>query len=285
LWVRTSEVIVAAMKKGVFLPSAFFRFLRQFRSSAGLAATAQLGEGLLFLFDYALRFVRVAVLLAIWRALLGGRGAVEGLTLDAVMTYTLMAGAFAQQLDPRTELHWSMWQGTLATRYLRPMDLFAQFAAEAAGRWLPGLLLFSLPLLLAAPWLGVNPWPASPAAGAVFALSLALAVAVGFALDFLFGALMVAWHLPLWAVQQLRLALTALFSGALLPLQLYPWGIGEVFGWLPFAAMASAPLRIYTGTGDPRVLLATQAVWAAVLWPLARRLWDAQRERMVSYGG
>ena len=37
-----------------------------------------------------------------------------------------------------------------------------------------------------------------------------------------------------------------LMSGALLPLAYYPWGLGEVFAWLPFAAMAWAPLAIYT---------------------------------------
>jgi ABC-type uncharacterized transport system permease subunit len=251
--------------------------LRQFRRTAALAASAQLGEGLLFLFVYVLRFLRVAVLLAMWRALLGGRGAVAGLTLDAVLTYTLIAGVFAQQLDPRTELHWSMWQGTLATRYLRPMDLFAQFVAEAAGRWLPSSVLFSLPLLLAASTRGRQ-----AAAGAAFALNLVLAVWSA-SRSTSFSALMVAWRLPLWAVQQLRIGLTALLARCCRCS--CTRGASARFGWLPFASMASAPLRIYTGTGDPLVLLATQAAWAALLWPLAHRLWDAQRERMVSYGG
>ncbi|HPL31003.1 MAG TPA: hypothetical protein PLG21_23405 [Anaerolineae bacterium] len=49
--------------------------------------------------------------------------------------------------------------------------------------------------------------------------------------------------------------------------------------------MASAPLRIYTGTGPALALLAMQAAWSLVLWPLAHRLWQANRERLVCYGG
>jgi len=74
-------------------------------------------------------------------------------------------------------------------------------------------------------------------------------------------------------------------SGALVPLALLPWNLGAILQWLPFASLASAPLRIYTGTGDPRFLLALQAAWSVVLWVLARRLWQHYREQLVSYGG
>ena len=68
-------------------------------------------------------------------------------------------------------------------------------------------------------------------------------------------------------------------------LALLPAGIGAVFGWLPFASMASAPLQLYIGTGDATRLLALQVGWSLLLWPLARWLWRISRERMVSYGG
>ena len=55
--------------------------------------------------------------------------------------------------------------------------------------------------------------------------------------------------------------------------------------WLPFAAMAWAPLAIYTGVGEPLGLIAIQLFWAATLWPLAMSLWNANREKVVGYGG
>jgi ABC-2 type transport system permease protein len=82
-----------------------------------------------------------------------------------------------------------------------------------------------------------------------------------------------------------REALVPVISGAVVPLVLFPWSIGDVLGWLPFASMVSAPLRIYTGDGDVLRLLALQAAWALVLWTATRRAWVRSAARMVSFGG
>lgn len=253
--------------------------------TAAMAAAGQIGESPLFLMDYLLRFLRVALLLSIWRILFAGRGAVSGMTLPALLTYTLIAEAFAEPLLCRTEMISAFWDGSISTRFLRPMGLFTQFAVEAFGRWSVGFGVFSLPLLLCAPLLGVNPLPNDFLAGLLFLVSLALSISVGLAMEFIFMAMAMVFEGEIYAISRVRQALVALLSGAFLPLALMPWGLGKVFGWLPFASMASAPLRIYTGTGDPVWLLATQLGWTLFLWPLAGGLWRTSRERMVSYGG
>jgi ABC-2 type transport system permease protein len=259
--------------------------LRKYGKTAAMAASSYTGDSPLFLVDYLVRFLRVAVLLTLWRVILAHRAPVDGMTLASVMTYTLVAEVFGSLLAARTGLDWALWQGTIVGRMLQPLGLFGQFTAEAAGRWLFELGAFSIPLLLAAPLLGVSPLPASGNAAVLFTLSLALAVSVGLALEFIFGALLVLWALPLWAVSQIRNAVTALLSGALLPLALLPPAVASLFAWLPFASMASAPLQIYVGVGDTLMLLAIQAGWSLALWPLAHWLWHIGRERMVSYGG
>lgn len=250
-----------------------------------MSASSYIGDSPLFLLDYLLRLLRVIVLLSIWRMILAGKGTVSGMTLASVLTYTLVAEVFASQLSPRTELDNALWQGTIVGRMLQPLGLFGQFSAELIGRWLFEFGVFSLPLLLLSPLLGVSPLPASPSAAGLFVVSLALAISVGLAIEFIFGGLQVALALPLWAVSQMRSAVTTLLSGALVPLALLPPSVGEAFGWLPFASMASAPLRIYTGTGDPLGLLALQVGWSIVLWPLASWLWRVSCERMMAYGG
>jgi ABC-type uncharacterized transport system permease subunit len=250
-----------------------------------MAATSHVGDSPLFLLDYLLRFLRVAVLLSIWRAIFAGRGPVAGMTLASVLTYTLIAEVFAEQLVCRTRLELAYWEGTIVTRFVQPIGFVGLFVSEMVGRWWLGFAALSLPLLLVAPLLGVDPLPASPAAGALFVVSLLLAIAVGVALDFLFGALLVMLEMSVWLLDQFRAAVGTLLSGALLPLALMPWGLGEVLAWLPFAATASAPLKIYTGTGDPLPLIAVQAAWALALWPVVHWLWRANRERLVGYGG
>jgi ABC-2 type transport system permease protein len=249
-------------------------------------SAADVGENPLFLMDYALRLLRVLVLLALWRTLFAGRENTVGIMpLATVLTYTVVAEVFSQQLAVSTTLSEAFWEGTLVLRFLRPMGLVRQFAAEMSGRWALHFALFSVPLVLLAPLLGVDPRPANPTAGALFVLSLGLAVAVGLAVEVLFGALTVALEQPVWLIERSRTAIATLLSGSLLPLAFYPWGIGDVFSWLPFAAMAWAPLAIYTGTGQPLPLIASQVVWAVALWPLADWLWRANREKLAGYGG
>jgi ABC-2 type transport system permease protein len=250
-----------------------------------MAATASAGEGPLIFFDYLLRFLRVALLLAVWRTILAPGQTVGGLSREAVLSYTLAASVFADPLAARTGLEVALWNGSIATRFLQPLPVGGHFLAEMVGGWAPGFALYSLPLLLAAPLLGVNPLPAGPPAALLFPLSLALAVAVGMAVDYIFCALMATFGWSVWEVERWRAALSTVLSGALLPLAVLPWRLGDLLAWLPFAAMAWAPLSIYTGTGDPLRLLAMQAAWAAVLGPLAGRLWRASRQKVVVYGG
>jgi len=259
--------------------------LHKYWKTAAMAGSAYIGDSLLFVIDYLLRLLRVLVLLSIWRTILAGSGPVSGMSLEAVLTYTLVAEVFASQLSPRTTMDMAFWNGTIVGRLLQPLGMFSQFAAELFGRWLFEFAVFSVPLLLIAPLLGVNPLPAGAGAAGWFGLSLALAISVGLAIEFVFGGLLVVLRLPLWAVSQVRSAITALLSGAIVPLALLPGSVGAAFMWLPFASMASAPLKIYTGTGEPIALLALQVGWSIVLWPLAHWLWRIGRERMVTYGG
>jgi MYXO-CTERM domain-containing protein len=258
--------------------------LRRHLKTALMAAAGLTGDSPLFLLDYLLRFLRVALLLSLWRTLLGPRGGASGMALASVLAYTLVSEVFAEQLSVQTELRTSLWDGSIAMRCLQPAGIVAQFAADMMGRWAFNFAAFSLPLLLLAPVLGVDPRPADAAAALLFLCSLLFAVAIGLAMEFLWGALAVRMAAGIWMVDQLRNAVTMLLSGALLPLALLPWGIGRIFQWLPFASMASTPLRLYTGTGSPG-LLALQVGWAVLLGLAAAWAWRRSRERMVSYGG
>src|SRR5260370_23905144 len=120
-------------------------------------SAGEIGESPLAFLDYGLRMLRVLVLLALWRGLLGGRSNAEmPMSLGAVLTYTVIAEVFAQQLAVRTTLSDAFWEGTLVMRFLRPMGLVRQFAAEMSGHWAVHLLLFSIPLLVLTPVLGVD---------------------------------------------------------------------------------------------------------------------------------
>jgi len=238
----------------------------------------------LFLIQFLFRLLRVVVLLSLWRVILPEYDT-AGMTLSTILTYTLIQEVFAEQLLPRTNIEWALHDGGITRRFLQPLDLVSQFMAHMVGGWVFGLVFFSLPLLLVAPWLGVHPAPVNLLAGALFLVSVVCTMAIGVALDFIFAAFLTHFEGSAYMVGRVRMAISLVLSGALVPLALLPWNLGALLQWLPFASLASAPLRIYTGTGDPRFLLALQAAWAVVLWGLARWLWQHYRERLVSYGG
>ena len=187
--------------------------LHKYWKTAAMAASSYIGDSPLFLIDYLLRLLRVIVLLSIWRTILAGKGTVSGMTLEAVLTYTLVAEVFAAQLSPRTTLDEVFWNGTIVGRLLQPLGIFGQFSADMFGRWLFEFGVFSVPLLLLAPLLGVSALPAGAGAAGLFVLSLVLAISVGLAIEFVFGGLLVLLQLPHWAVSQVRSAITTLLIG------------------------------------------------------------------------
>ncbi len=264
----------------------FFSLVRKYWKTAELEATGHMGDDPMFFIQYIFRFLRVVVLLSLWRTILENQPHNAEMSLAAVLTYTLIAEIFNEQLNPQTGLAWDLLRGRTATAFLQPIGLVEQFSSKMLGRWLASLALFSAPLLLLAPLLGVSAAPANLINLPLFVLSLVLCVSIGVALDFIITALgVIYFEQTIYAVERVHTALTLLLSGALIPLTLMPWGLGEILGWLPFASTASAPLRIYTGTGDPGLLLVIQFCWALVLWPISHWLWESNREKLVSFGG
>jgi ABC-type uncharacterized transport system permease subunit len=244
------------------------------------------GGVLYFLSGYLIRLVRTLLLLAIWRAVFAQTNNGTPDELNQVLRYTLLAGILWEQVDVHTTASLTFWEGTASSRFLRPMSVFGQYIAETIGKWIPGLLIFSLPLLLLSPLLGIDMRPVDGATLCLFIGSLLVGILSGFALDFIFTGMMAFLSNAFYLVLGIRTALVMLFSGALIPLSLMPAGIGRVLGWLPFATLASAPLSIYTGTAENVTqTLLLQSAWCVILWLTALYTWEKIRQKLVVFGG
>ena len=231
--------------------------------------------------EYLLRAAGLATLLMIWRSLFLQGVDTEGLTLNQLYVYTILATVLAPLLDVRTPASGWLHEGTILGLYLRPSGIFAQLAAHTAGSWVLPLMLLSLPVTVIALLAGVDIRPAN----LLFLPSLALTVSAGFAVDYLFTCLLIRLRNLEWPVRYLRDSLSALLTGQVIPFAALPWGLGKILSMTPFGALASAPLSIYAGLAEPGPILLAQVIWNLILWPLAFRCFAASRERMVSYGG
>ncbi len=268
-------------------PTGRLSRLKGFRAVMGLSAK-QVFDGNIFqvLGEYILRFMQFLMLTLVWRSLAAGGADLGGMGLPQLLTYTLMASVWRQQLEILTPATSALWEGSIIGRYTRPMPVFLSLTAETIGRWwLPVFMLYGLPLWLLSPLLGIRPLPVSVVSGALALCSLALSASLGFALDFLFASLAMRMKNGCWAVTRVREALFSLLSGALIPFALMPGPIAKVLALLPMGSIAHAPLSLYVGQGDPRTLLLIQVFWNMLLWPLARAVFKKSEERMISYGG
>ena len=231
--------------------------------------------------QYLLQVGSLAALLMIWRSLFLQGVDLEGMRLTQFYTYTVLSTILAPLLNLRTPASGWLHDGTMLGLYQRPAGIFAQLAAHTIGGWGMRLLCLSLPVLVVSLCCGLDLRPAS----LWFFLSLVLSVLQGFAVDFLFACLLIRMKNLEWTVHCLREALTALFTGSLIPFAILPWGIGEILQLSPFGTLAGAPLAIFTGLSEPGLLIITQIIWNVILWPLAIYCFKASGERMVSYGG
>lgn len=256
--------------------------MKAFLATARLCVRNKNDFGMLWtLGEYLLKLISLLAQAMVWCAVLPEGAAVDGMTRRSMLVYIAVSSALAPLLDVRTPVSSWLHEGTMLDLFRRPCSVYGQLVAHTAGSWCIPLCCYGLPLLGIASLLGYPPVPASP----WFFLSLALCVAQGFAVDFLFACLLIRMNNLEWTVHSIRNALTALLTGGLIPFAALPWGLGRWLELSPLGTLAGAPLALLTGLGDPARLLTAQIFWNCTLWPLALWAFRASRERMVSYGG
>jgi ABC-2 type transport system permease protein len=255
-----------------------FQLLLQYRSAAVAGFITQCWWG----------GIKVMILAAFYQA--SPVAAAEApLTLTQAITYTWVMQAALALLpwlgDPDVAL--AVRTGAVSYDRLRPLDLYALWYARAAGwivaRMLPRAALMFLFAGIALPLLGLGAWgwhlPASIAAGSMFLLSMVLGALLSSSMIMLIN-LAIAASLNDRGVNALASPIVIVFSGNLLPLQLFPDWIQTAMLLQPFAGLIDIPLRIYFGSlaGIEACLgIGLQVIWIAALaalghWAMSRTL-------------
>ncbi|MCL2884045.1 MAG: hypothetical protein FWF49_00990 [Oscillospiraceae bacterium] len=194
--------------------------INKYTKTAALSAREQTNGGIVYLLpDILLRAFTLIPLTYLWRVVMASDAQV-GMTLPQMLTYTYVSALLADMLVVHTPATGWLSEGVLQQLYGRPLPVIGQLAALSVGRWLPGLVLFSLPMALLSPLVGISLLPASP----LFLISLPLCVSLGFAVDILFACLSIKLRNMQWMIGRIRAAIVALFSGTIIPIRLLPFG-------------------------------------------------------------
>jgi len=232
-------------------------------------------------------FMRVYLLRMVWLALYAHNAAPRGLPLHVMLTYTTIAllMGLVLDIDQTRALHDRLHDGSIATDFMKPINVPLFFFADGTGEVVFRIVLLVPALGLALTLVHID--VPSFAAGAAFLLSFTLGYFVGFFLNFILNCT-AFWTLEISAVQLIVTWLTDLLGGELVPLALFPAALGRVAYALPFAAMFSTPLSIYVGLIRPAEYagaFAVQTVWLVLLAAISAVLWRAGARRIVVQGG
>jgi len=166
--------------------------------------------------------------------------------------------------------------GNLSLNLMRPVPYIAFYAANNIGEKLVKLP-YLLPLvgLIALFFRADLRLPADPATWLLFTLSLPMAAAVAFLLDFVIGSL-AFWVNDVRGLVRVKTLVGAFLAGQFVPLALFPQGMAGFLEIQPFRYTLSFPLEVLTGSLTPTALVrgfAWQAGYLLGLSALYRLIW------------
>jgi ABC-2 type transport system permease protein len=200
----------------------------------------------------------------------------------AALVVRLMTGAWVIW-----EVNFEIRQGTLAYRLLRPIHPLFAYAAENVGA-MPMRLALVVPVAAAAVAIA---GPSHVTGDPLLLAALPIAIVGAWLITFL--AMAVIGALAFYvessgALFEVWLGLFGVFSGYLIPLELFPRWLATTARFLPFRYMLAFPVEMIVGM-TPRAAalgeLAVQWAFVAALALAARAAWRLGLRRFAAYGG
>jgi viologen exporter family transport system permease protein len=228
------------------------------------------------------------IMLALWSAV--AREAPVGRFGQKEFVAYFLATFIVRQLTAS----WTAWtfnyevrQGTLSQRLLRPIHPMLAMAVENLSAQ-PMRLLVALPM--AALWLwsvGAGQVPRDPALWAAFVLAILGGWLITFFANFAIGCLAFFMESSIKAMD-VYVTTYFVFSGYLIPVELFPPAVRAVADWLPFRYQIGFPVELITSAHDRGAALAMlgrQWIWVAAELAGVILVWRKGLARFAAYGG
>lgn len=233
-------------------------------------------------------FIQVMILYSLWTAVYQGRSEIGGLSAEQMLTYVVIAWILGNYVfGVGAQLAETVRDGNVAVELLRPYDMLLKIVSLDFGHTMSSIVRDATPVLLIAfLFLGISP-PASTEGLLLFLLSALIGILLGAQLDLIIGVL--SFYLVyIWGLRVLREAIFRFFTGALIPLAIFPDWLLTVSTFLPFQSMVHVPVSIYIGTLSGAAAwqaIGVQLLWLAVVVAVIRVTWMIALRKVTIYGG
>lgn len=240
------------------------------------------------MFIWMLATTMPLVMLALWTSV--ARGAPVGRYGERQFVAYFLATFLVRQLTGS----WAFYQmnvevrdGTLAMRLLRPVHPLLGYAAEGIAA-MPLRFVISLPIAIAAFTLASSDSIThDPVLWADWALAVFLAWVMTLLVNMFVGCTAFFTESS-FKLMDVWLVFYFVFSGYLIPIDLFPPRLQAVVDWLPFRYQIGLPVELMTGAhsrGEAWRLLAGAGAWVAVLAGATAVLWRRGVREFAAYGG
>lgn len=229
------------------------------------------------------------VMLALWSAV--AREAPIGRFGQSEFTAYFLADFIVRQLTGS----WASWQlsfevrsGSLSMRLLRPIHPLIAYATEQMAA-LPMRVVVAIPVAAVGLWLvGAKLLPHSVLGWALWLFALFGAWLITLLANLAIGCLALFMESST-KVMDVWVALFFVFSGYLIPVELFPTGLRTVTNWLPFRYQIGLPVELltsgYAHLSDTVPFFLRQWMWVALLLGLTMFIWRKGLKRFGAYGG
>jgi ABC-2 type transport system permease protein len=188
---------------------------------------------------------------------------------------------------------WVMWEivmeireGTLALKLLRPIHPLAAHSAASLSA-MPLRAVFCVPIAIGVIAFGGDHVSHDPVVIAGFCVSLLGAWILNFSISAMVGTLALYLESSM-AIWEIWLGGFMLFSGYLVPLELFPPWVERIARILPFSYLQAVPVEMLTGLrsrADALHGLMFQWMWAALALAGMFWFWRRATSRFQAFGG
>ena len=259
------------------------------------AAFASLRIGFRHVFAYrtevAIQLVSACIVAglngSLWQAAVRGQATVAGVPGPELLSYVVVAWVAVSFFATRVneEIGQRFRDGQIVADLLRPLSLQVNCYTRDLGRAMAILLLQTLPLFTLSALVFPVQMPKHPETWLLWLVSLLLSHLTNFSLSFIIGIAAFRLH-NITGLTHLKATLVSIFSGALIPLELFSARWQPLIFALPFHGFAHTPASIFLERDvSVLALLADQVKWAAILWLLGMAAWRWAAHALTVQGG